>query len=265
MIIFKYFLYFFISFFSKKKRYIIISPSLLFFSIESVLIFDKYKKRFFLQKIQGYGDYITILEIFFNSDYDIKKFNFWKDFYPKKIKNKTPLIIDCGANIGCSSLFLHNNHPDSFIVAIEPEKKNFNLLNKNTKNIKNKKLINSAISSKAHSFVLKKSLDSRAHKILKINTKTSIKKTHTINNILKNYPEKDFDLFLIKIDIEGFEKELFKKNVQWIDKFKIIIIELHDWMKPYKKQSVNFQKSIFGSKKCKDIIISGENLIIVNY
>jgi hypothetical protein len=50
-----------------------------------------------------------------------------------------------------------------------------------------------------------------------------------------------------------------------VDKFKIIIIDLHDWMKPYKKLSLNFQKSIFGSRRVKEKIISGGNLILINY
>jgi methyltransferase, FkbM family len=214
MITIKYILYFFISLLSKKKRYIIITPNLLFIFIKNILIFDKYKKNFFVQKIQGYGDYLTILEIFFNSDYDLKKFRFWKKVKKKITKNKIPLIIDCGANIGCSTLFFYNNHPDSFIVALEPEKNNFDLLNENTKKIKNKRLINSAVSSKEHNFILKKSNDARAHKVLKINNKFNSKKSYTVNKIVKDYSEKEFELFLIKIDIEGFEKELFETNTQ---------------------------------------------------
>ena len=36
--------------------------------------------------------------------------------------------------------------------------------------------------------------------------------------------------FLIKLDIEGYENEIFKNNYDWIDKFKVLIIETHDWM-----------------------------------
>jgi FkbM family methyltransferase len=264
MNILKFLLYFLLSIFNKKKRYIILTPNLLCLFIKKVLIFDKYLKGFFFQQIERNSDYVTVQEIFFNNDYNLKKFNFLQN---KNDSNyKTKLIIDCGANIGCSSLFLYKDHPQSFIVAIEPEEKNFTLLQLNTKNIENLRLINSAISSEEHFFSLKKSNDSRAHKILdeKCQTFSSIK-TFTINNILKEYSENKFDFFLIKIDIEGFEKKLFEKNTEWIDKFKVIIIELHDWMIPFNNQSLNFQKKILNSKRHKDIIISGENLILINY
>jgi hypothetical protein len=32
------------------------------------------------------------------------------------------------------------------------------------------------------------------------------------------------------IDIEGAEKELFSRNVAWINLFPLLMIELHDWM-----------------------------------
>ena len=260
----KFLLYFLISITNKKKRYLILSPSLLFIFIKKIFIYDKQNNKIFIQKIERYGDYITILEIFFNSDYDLKKFSFWKSI--NKNNSKVPLIIDCGANIGCSSLFFHRNHPKSFIVAIEPEKENFKLLQENTKKIKKIKLVNSAVSSSEHFFSLKKSNDSRAHKINdKKNKKIKNSKTVTINNILKDHPENKFSFFLIKIDIEGFEKKLFERNTEWIDKFKVIIIELHDWMIPFNNQSLSFQKTILNSKKYKDIIISGENLILINY
>ena len=266
MIILKFLLYFFISLISKKKRYLILNPSLLYLFIKSVFIYDKHKKCFFVQKIQGYGDYITVLEIFFNNDYDVKKFNFWQKINQNNKTHKVPLIIDCGANIGCSSYFFHKNHPNSYIVSIEPEKKNYYLLKENTKSIENIKILNSAISSTEHAYRLQKSFDNRAHKVFKLKNKNSKQmKTITVNKIIKKFSIKKYDLFIIKIDIEGFEKELFKKNCDWMDKFKIIIVELHDWMIPFSKQSYYFQKSIFNSKKFKDVIISGENLILVNY
>ncbi len=38
--------------------------------------------------------------------------------------------------------------------------------------------------------------------------------------------------FIAKIDIEGFESELFSQNTDWVRLFSIIVIELHDWLLP---------------------------------
>ena len=72
--------------------------------------------------------------------------------------------------------------------------------------------------------------------------------------------------FIIKIDIEGFENELFSKNYDWINKFDIIIIEIHDWMLPGEANSFNFFNALvenMNTDNKRDLIISGENLISI--
>ncbi len=43
-----------------------------------------------------------------------------------------PFIIDCGANIGLSVIYMKRLYPDAEIIAFEPDEKNFELLKKNT-------------------------------------------------------------------------------------------------------------------------------------
>ena len=70
---------------------------------------------------------------------------------------------------------------------------------------------------------------------------------------------------MIKIDIEGHESDLFKKNTEWFDKFKVIIIEIHDWMLPGKSISRNYFNTLSEAmkKNNRDVIIRGENLISI--
>ena len=42
-----------------------------------------------------------------------------------------PYIIDCGANIGLSVIYMKRRHPDAEILAFEPDEENFLLLTKN--------------------------------------------------------------------------------------------------------------------------------------
>ena len=73
----------------------------------------------------------------------------------------------------------------------------------------------------------------------------------------------DKEPFILKIDIEGYEDNLFEKNYDWLNNFKIIIIEIHDWMIPNKAISSNFFNAVSQLDKKRDIIISGENIILV--
>jgi FkbM family methyltransferase len=145
-------------------------------------------------------------------------------------------------------------------------KKNFNSMNS--------VLINKAISCDDKNYFLNILDDSRAHFIndyagdLKDNyleKKVEIKSI-TVEDILIEY-KNNCTPFLIKIDIEGFEKNLFSKNFEWMKNFLIIIIEIHDWMIPGKSISSNFIKALEkisnDENNKRDLIISGENLISI--
>src|ERR1700730_14900976 len=45
--------------------------------------------------------------------------------------DKVRVIIDCGANIGITSLFLAARYPDAMIISVEPHPENFALLKSN--------------------------------------------------------------------------------------------------------------------------------------
>ena len=51
----------------------------------------------------------------------------------------------------------------------------------------------------------------------------------TVDQLMKDYGLSKIDI--LKIDIEGAEKEVFSNTSKWITQVNSIIIELHDWMK----------------------------------
>lgn len=55
---------------------------------------------------------------------------FLDEIYKQSLHDK-PFIIDCGANIGLSVIYLKQNYPDAQIIAFEPDEQNFELLSKN--------------------------------------------------------------------------------------------------------------------------------------
>ncbi|HLI94186.1 MAG TPA: FkbM family methyltransferase, partial [Puia sp.] len=60
---------------------------------------------------------------------------------------ESPLILDCGANIGMSVIYLKELFPKARIIAFEPERKIFQFLQKNTAafGLKDVKLVNKAV------------------------------------------------------------------------------------------------------------------------
>jgi FkbM family methyltransferase len=178
--------------------------------------------------------------------------------------NKKPLIVDCGSNIGSSCLYFSKQFKNSSIIALEPDKDNFEFCKNNIKG-NNFYLFNNAISNMEQTVGFTPNyVDSRASKISNDN-KNKIK-CLTVNNILAEFNSVNYFPYLIKIDIEGYEKNLFIDNYEWLDKFKIVIIELHDWMLPTEGNSFNFLRAltdIMVKKTKRDLILSGENLISI--
>ena len=265
----RYILFLLISIFRSKHRYIILNPNLTLIKINQVIIFDKEKKCFLTYNIRNNYDYITVLEIYFYQSYEVKNMKFI-DEKLSQFDKKNILIVDCGSNIGCSTNYFLENYKNSKVVSIEPDKENFKMLVKNIKDRNRAELINSAISNDIKSFEVRNDLknfkDNRGKNIVEI-TEINSSKSLKVNDIIQDKKNSNFEPFIIKIDIEGYEKKLFESNTEWVDQFEIIIIELHDWMLPGQSTSQNFFKTITASmnKNKRDIIIKGENLISIKH
>ncbi len=249
-------------------NFIIITPRILSLIIKKVFIYDKINKEILTQYVRDKYDILTVYEIFSIESYNLKKFKIWKDISRKYQKYQDekliPLILDCGSNIGSSTEYFQRIFKGSYATLIEPEEKNFNFANKNLSN-KNNKLLNLVISNEEKDYFFEQDFkDSRAARVTG-NQGTKIKSI-TINKILDDFPHNKYQPFLIKIDIEGFEAQLFSENYQWMNKFNIIIIEIHDWMLPGVANSHNFINAlnqITNKDNKRDLIISGENLISI--
>ncbi len=146
-----------------------------------------------------------------------------EDFQPK-------VILDCGANIGYSTIFFTNTYPDAQIYAIEPDKNNFKFLQYNTIFYDNIHLINSAIwHSEACARLENTELGESGYMTVETGEDDpNAFKTTTISKIMADNGINEIDL--LKIDIEGSEKEVFcAGNVdEWLSKVKVLAIVLHD-------------------------------------
>jgi FkbM family methyltransferase len=183
-------------------------------------------------------------EIFLDLDYDFK------------LKFKPEFIIDCGANIGLTSIFFTNKYPDATIIAIEPDKLNFEMLLKNTGYYSNIKCINAGVWNKESYLKVEDKFGSGAACLItsEVTVDYSDKiKAYSISNILQKYEKTEIDI--LKIDIEGSEKELFKSGYEeWLPNSKTIMIELHDYYQKGSSKTFftalnNYNFSIFHAKR----------------
>ena len=259
--IIKYIYYFFYQFFFSN---FLILDTIIF---KKKIIFDKKNKFFFSQLVNNKNDLNTLRQIYIKEEYNIRNFssfNTVQKFYDSIIDaNKTPLIIDCGSNIGASLNYFYLMYKKSKLVGIEGDIDNYNISNKNIIS-KKIKIYNKVVSSDNCNYQIKDESikDGRSKSFIK--SDNGIMKSILLDDIIKEYPKENYIPFLIKIDLEGAEKELFNKNIEWFRLFPIIMIEIHDWLEPSKNVSSGFLKEI-NLLNNKDLLINNENLIVINY
>ena len=171
---------------------------------------------------------------------------------------RRPLIVDGGANIGLSSVLFAAQVPDALVVAIEPEPENFALLLANTEGLPVVPVPAALMPApgrveiedpggNAWSFRTKPARQEAA------NTVSAI----SVDEIFAAHADICLP-FIVKIDIEGAERDVFDCPAKWVDQVPLIVVELHDWMLPGARTAQPVLSRLLQSDR--DFVIIGENL-----
>jgi FkbM family methyltransferase len=151
-----------------------------------------------------------------------------------KIATKSPFIIDCGSNIGLSSAWLLSQFPAAKIVTLEPEEENYKLGCRNlAAYVGQYEALQAAVWSKSGEtlFLMNPKETSWGFQFglnMPSGNKSHLLATPTIglNDIVQKSPTGRCDL--LKIDIEGGEKELFQHDSdEWLNRTLNLAIEIH--------------------------------------
>ena len=142
-------------------------------------------------------------------------------------------IIDAGANIGFTSLYLQQFFPEAFFFIIEPDEKNMEQVKKNfgLNNVVNAELhLAGAWSSDCWLQINKDTDGGREWSYyVTVSDKPTDLKGISLSALLN---KSDFPLIdILKIDIEGGEKELFKNKEHIspvLQKTRFLAMEIHD-------------------------------------
>lgn len=210
------------------------------------------------------SDASTIRQVFRNKEYCLKSFPQWPDIlqsYDRIIASgNIPVIIDAGANIGAAAIWFSRVFPEARVFAIEPEPSNAEQCQRNTSSLLNVVVVEKAIGATAGRVALR-SADVEAWAVQTDRASDDSKGVQicTIPEILSTVSRGE--LFIAKIDIEGFESDLFASCTDWVKMAKVIFIEPHDWMPTARRTSQHFQ-AVLGALGA-EILISGENLVFV--
>ncbi len=185
----------------------------------------KNDKKIFIRD-NKYSDYEVFNQIFKFKEYEIIK----NMLLNNNSKNNQKIIIDAGANVGYTTVYFSNELKDIKIFAIEPSSENCEMIFKNSSFFKNIKVYQMALSEKENTYF---NLDRN----FRDGKDWSIATAEAENGDIKGISIKEIinengleHISLLKIDIEGAERFIFKKdnNLDFLKITEIVALEIHD-------------------------------------
>lgn len=194
-------------------------------------------------------DYATFEEVILDETYNIPV-----SFTPR-------YIVDGGGNIGLTACYLATKYPSATIVSVEPNSDNYSIMQQNCNQYANIKTLQCGIWKRTTKLKIKdENTGNNAFTVIETEEASADSiEAVTIQHIMNKYEMPHIDI--LKLDIEGSEKEVFESDVEsWLPQTRLLIIELHDRMKP------GCSKAVFKAIDKYDFSfdIKGENLIFTN-
>jgi FkbM family methyltransferase len=198
---------------------------------------------------KGESDSQTFEKVFLDQEYNFDL----PGFHPR-------LIVDGGANVGYATVFFARKFPDARILSVEPEPANFEMLKRNTAAYPQVTPIQAALWNRPADLVVANPEDeSWAFRMQDSPGGSGLRvRSLTVCELLEQAGAGRIDL--LKLDIEGSEKDLFASGTEdWLGNVGILIIELHDRLQPDCSRTV-YQALVrypFGQ------FPQGENIVVV--
>lgn len=152
-----------------------------------------------------------------------------------KTRDDVTTILDAGAYVGYSALYFADRFPKATIFAVEPEPGNFALLMHNVADCPRIVPIQAAIWKRSGvTAVCDRGTGPWGYAVSElVKGKPLVAKdvpSVTIDEIIQRYCLDRINL--IKLDVEGAEKDILANCVRWINQVDILVAELYDRFTP---------------------------------
>jgi FkbM family methyltransferase len=214
------------------------------------------------------SDMFVLRQIFVDMEYDIRRFPqfkaLWSRYQHLLDQDMRPLILDCGANIGLSTIYWAKLFPEAAICAVEPSDDNLRMLVRNTGTLPGVTVEHAALwrtdrelrfrnpGADGWALAVEEGAGGTPRTIVR-----GVSPSALVREQLARL--KRGALFLIKMDIEGGERDLFDDAALAQDT-TCLIVELHDWLYPNQHTSRSFLRLLAHSDR--EVAICGENIVV---
>lgn len=139
------------------------------------------------------------------------------------------LIIDLGANIGLTAIDYASSHPTADVVAVELDEDNARLAEINTRSLDRVVVMHAGVAVQSGTV----HYGHADHNAYAIGTGAEHSATAiTIDDLLSEHPGRQVDL--LKMDIEGAERDVLRSGAGWAPMVRRILVETHP---PYTREA----------------------------
>jgi FkbM family methyltransferase len=209
-------------------------------------------------------DIEVLRQVFASEDYRLSRLKRYNELMQwlqaVQFAGGRPLVLDLGANTGLASLYFSREFPDARILAVEPEVANAELARRAVSGHGDVNLITAGIaSSDGRATIVDPGQGNWAYRTEL--APDGVVSMLGVQRLIADHADEDCVPFIAKVNIEGFESELFSRNVEWADRFPMLIIELDDWMLPGVGSAQNFLR--WAAARARDFIYIGENIFSI--
>jgi FkbM family methyltransferase len=213
------------------------------------------------------SDHATFFQCLVRRQYDVSAFPQYKalwNFYKRQLQlGATPLIIDCGGNIGLSAVWYATNFPKATIVVVEPDSENLKILRLNVAPFESRVLVveGGVWSHPTRLRIINPTSGSAAFRVEECSSidDTGVR-AYSVEELCK-IGGNDRPI-IVKLDVEGSQKQIFARNTSWIDRTGMIGLELDDWLLPWSGTSRPFFQAL--SVREFDFLLGGESIFCFN-
>jgi FkbM family methyltransferase len=177
-------------------------------------------------------------EVFINEDWNVSA------YLPA---DRSPVVVDAGANIGLTAAYLAEAYPGARIFAIEPEEENFERLVSNTRRHPAIVPLRGALWHCANTLSLEGGESSVSFRCVESSVNAQVQvQGFSIPDLMARYALAEIDF--LKMDVEGAELEIFMADTSWLPSVRVIGIEFHERKAPGCIRA--FEKATAATHRC---------------
>jgi FkbM family methyltransferase len=163
------------------------------------------------------GDFFVFHEVFTSLCYDLPE---------RLVPSQPKVIVDLGANIGLTTLFLACRFPAARHICVEPNPFNVAILRQNLSFLEERlDVVEAAVSEQSGRAAFDDTSWTWGGHLVDTGLSTRSVVCTTVDELMTTLGIQTIDI--LKVDIEGAEKQMFAHRPSWLASVRCVIVELH--------------------------------------